>query len=187
MRPADWPIPKECKILAINKDHHSSVSLLSSSHILYYNQEERLSRVKEDCGMPVRCLEKVREITDKVNTVIFTGYDTDDKSNKVYLEYLRKIGLSWDYWAAYTRPHHLSHAVRSFYASGSEEAIVVVRDGRGSTWKFYDGNAGYETTSVHLTISLTANDQVRTNISSGHTYVENIDSPYSYFGGYFIG
>ena len=49
------------------------------------------------------------------------------------------------------------------------------------------GSAGYETTSVHLTISLTANDQVRTNISSGHTYVENIDSPYSYFGGYFIG
>ena len=49
------------------------------------------------------------------------------------------------------------------------------------------GSAGYETTSVHLTISLTANDQVRTNVSSGHTYVENIDSPYSYFGGYFIG
>ena len=149
MRPADWPIPKECKILAINKDHHSSVSLISSSHILYYNQEERLSRVKEDCGMPVRCLEKVREITDKVNTVIFTGYDTDDKSNKVYLEYLNKIGISWDYWAAYTRPHHLSHAFRSFCASGFKDAVVVVWDGKGSEYKFYDGNIGWETTSIY--------------------------------------
>ena len=139
----------EFKVLSINRDHNSSVCLTSSSHLLYYNQEERISRIKRDSAMPVKCLEEVRKITDQVGTVLFTGYDIDVNVNEVYLQYLRKIGIDFQRFASYAYPHHLSHAVRSFYASGSEEAIVVVRDGRGSTWKFYDGNAGYETTSVY--------------------------------------
>ena len=139
----------EFKVLSINRDHNSSVCLTSSSHLLYYNQEERISRIKRDSAMPVKCLEEVRKITDQVGTVLFTGYDIDVNVNEVYLQYLRKIGIYFQRFASYAYPHHLSHAVRSFYASGSEEAIVVVRDGRGSTWKFYDGNAGYETTSVY--------------------------------------
>lgn len=162
---------KEFKVLCINKDHNSSVCLTSSSHLLYYNQEERISRIKRDSGMPLRCLNEVREITDQVRSVVFTGYDIDMISNCGLLTYLAKIGVKFDYIHANAYPHHLSHAFRSFYASGFEEAIVVVRDGRGSTWKFYDGNEGYETTSVY---KMSGKTETKINLLYKKIYLEKV-------------
>ena len=39
-------------ILGIQKDHNSSACLFVDNELVYYNQEERLSKVKKDAGLP---------------------------------------------------------------------------------------------------------------------------------------
>lgn len=64
-------------ILGINKNHNSSVALFNDHKLIYYNQEERLSRIKRDSFFPIKCLEQVKKLNVKIDKVIMTGYDTE--------------------------------------------------------------------------------------------------------------
>ena len=73
--------------------------------------------------------------------------------------------------------------------------FIQVDTGSGFTSKsrvFSDftiiGNgSGYITGHIHLTYPLSASDQIRINVTAGHMFVENVDDPFSYFGGHLVG
>jgi predicted NodU family carbamoyl transferase len=85
----------------------------------------------------------------KVDKVICTGYDTID-SNIIYgYLYKKKIIKSIKDSYHYYKSHHLMHAVKSYVSSGMQKALIIVADGRGSTYYLDNGEQGYETTSVY--------------------------------------
>jgi carbamoyltransferase len=137
-------------ILGIQKNHNSSVALFNDYQLIYYNQEERLSRVKRDSFFPVKCLEQIKKLNVKIDKVIMTGYDTEGDFQ--LFSVLKKLGLveRHDYCYHYFKSHHITHAAKALYSSGFKEALVFVYDGRGSSYMLENGHSAYETLSVYL-------------------------------------
>lgn len=142
-------------ILAINPGHNGSAALLVDGVLVYYAEEERLSRMKYD-GNPFRAmLECLTHF--HVDELIIGGTSPD----------LSK--LPWTYEDAYTaltrkynpnvkvtnmgHQHHLGHAAGAFYNSGFKTAVAVIVDGAGSVHSVQmDENtatAGFETESIY--------------------------------------
>jgi len=138
------------KILSIQKHYNASVCFLNDGKLVYYGQEERLSRIKKDNGIPINCLRQLEKICDEFDTVVLTGYHDESDENFLILRYLCKIGFKFKHWFCFNKSHHLSHAAKAFYSSGFDEAMIVVSDGRGSSYTLNDGSTAYETTSVFM-------------------------------------
>ncbi len=141
------------KILGIQKHHLSSVCLIEDNKLVYFNQEERLSRVKKESGFPLNCLKEVAKICDKVDGLILTGYDAYVSEDHSIINLIRKLGIELNRGFTpyhYNRHHHVAHAANAFYNSGFDDAVVVVWDGRGSTFNLSNGYTAHETTSVFL-------------------------------------
>ena len=185
-------------ILGIQKHHNSSACVFSDSKLIYFNQEERLSRVKKDFGIPVKCLEQIKLITSKIDKVIITGYDYSNTENSLIMSYLKKMGFDIvdPEWYAFYKDHHLCHAANAYYNSNFSSALIVVWDGRGSTYTLTDGSQAFETTTVyHLTknsildliykrlytpYAISKNVTVRTDVESGimnqtYKFITDID------------
>lgn len=136
-------------LLGIQKDHNSSVALFKNNKLLYYNQEERLTREKKKGNFPFLCINKVLQKYKKIDKVLLTGYNGD--SLNLIGEYLKKINLInniEDQTFSFFKSHHLIHAAKSFYSSGFENALIFVVDGRGSEYNLSNGELAYETSSV---------------------------------------
>jgi carbamoyltransferase len=136
-------------ILGIQKQADGAVCLLKDGKLIYYAQEERISRIKRD-SYPFQTINKVKEFTDKIDKVVFSGYDFVKLENQQYFKQLKNIGLIHknSEWIEWPRSHHVAHAFNAFYHSGFSEAICIVCDGQGSEYKLKNGNTGSETTSV---------------------------------------
>lgn len=145
-------------ILAINPGHNGSAALVIDGELVFYAEEERLSRMKYD-GNPFRAMLQVLESTH-VDELVLGG--TSPEFSK----------LPWTYEDAYTalvrkynprvivtnlgHQHHLGHAAGAFYNSGFETAAAVIVDGAGSVHstklKEEDNSpvtAGFETESIY--------------------------------------
>jgi len=135
--------------LGIQQDHLSSVALFKNEELIYFNQEERLSRKKKDRDIPFKCLEEIKNKFKKVNVAIVTGYDSG--SYRSLSKYLINIGIieNKNKLINFHKSHHLAHAIKSFYSSGFDNAIVFVVDGKGSSYLLNNGSIGFETTSVY--------------------------------------
>lgn len=141
------------KILGIQKHHLSSVCLLDNNKLVYFNQEERLSRIKKDVGFPYYCIKELSKICNKIDALVISGYDSFVGEDHAIINLIRKLGIDMNpgfKYFHYNRHHHLAHAANAFYNSGFEDAVVVVWDGRGSTFSLSNGYSAHETTSVFL-------------------------------------
>jgi carbamoyltransferase len=144
-------------ILGINPGHNGSAALVSDGEIVFYAEEERLSRMKYD-GNPFRAMLQVLETTP-IDELVLGG--TSPEFSK----------LPWTYEDAYTalvrkynpkvkvtnlgHQHHLGHAAGAFYNSGFDTAVAIIVDGAGSvhTAKMSEDEnspttAGFETESI---------------------------------------
>jgi len=138
-------------ILGIQKDHNASVALFNDGILIYYNQEERLNKIKKYSAFPFLCLDEVKKIINKVDKVVVTGYDTDSSLETIYSYLKYKVNLIDDIKSqtfSFYKSHHLIHAAKAYFNSGFNKAIVVIVDGRGSSYNLANGYLGYETTSV---------------------------------------
>jgi len=145
-------------ILAINPGHNGSAALVSDGKVVFYAEEERLSRMKYD-GNPFRAMLTVLESTH-VDELVIGGTSPD------------LVKLPWTYEDAYTalvrkfnpkvkvtnlgHQHHLGHAAGAFYNSGFTTAVAVIADGAGSVHSAKMGDAedspvtsGFETESIY--------------------------------------
>jgi carbamoyltransferase len=139
------------KILGIQKDHNSAACLFYNNNLIYYNQEERVSRIKKDSGFPLETLKEICKICNEIDVLLISGYDHIDSENHSIIRLLQKIGfnLSSSFeFVPYIKSHHLSHAANAFYNSDFDSALVIVQDGKGSSYNLTNGNLAYETTSI---------------------------------------
>lgn len=140
-------------ILGIQKHHLSSVCLLEDNNVIYFNQEERLSREKKDSSFPLNAIKEVVKLDKKIDKLVITGYDSYRGEDHSIINLIKKLGIKFAPGFKFhynNRNHHLAHACNAFYNSGFEDAVIVVWDGRGSTFSLSNGYTAHETTSVFL-------------------------------------
>ena len=197
-------------LLGINVGHNGPAALYKDSELIFYIEEDRLSRMKYD-GNPFLGIEKAFEYTDHIDFIILCGTRN-------------AFGLvPWTGEDAYTclvrkkQPghkvetiklgdaHHMTHAVTAFYNSGFDDAAALVIDGAGSgidipdleqikhdTWEVesiwslsYPANierhlVNYGTNNVD-SFELT-DDECQVEVSDGHGITKSYEAVTQYLG-----
>jgi carbamoyltransferase len=125
-------------IVGMARGHNSSVCLLKNGEVVFYIEEERISRLKYD-GTPLRALELVKKYTDRVDAVAIGHTDNtvpraDWCPGNIYVEFLRKHRLIDHNTPVHLmgNVHHKLHAACAFYNSGFDDAVAVIVDGAGT-------------------------------------------------------
>lgn len=150
-------------IAGITRGHNGSVCLLKDGEVVFYVEEERLSRKKYDGG-PLAGLLKIKEYTDKIDYLVIAHTQSLDYAGKIdftgddiFTGLARKIGLIDQHHQGRDHPqvvdmgmiHHELHAACTFYNSGFEEAAVVIVDGAGTFVPLGgDGTIGWELETI---------------------------------------
>jgi len=137
--------------IGIQKHHLSSVCVHEDGKLIYYNQEERASKTKYAAFTPINSLKIIPTITDKeVNNIYFTGYDYASNENQSLSALVKSLGISEAEGIRWNEPrygHHIPHAIKAFNDSGFDNALVVISDGRGSTYDMEE--IVYEITTIY--------------------------------------
>ena len=121
-------------ILGLNIGHNGSVALYNNSNLVFYIEEERLTKVKYD-GHPIAGIDAAYKYTDHIDMVIVcstrNGFSTD--YDDVYRKTIRKKQPyhNFEYIEA-GNEHHSIHAAAAFYNSGFDSAAALIVDGAGS-------------------------------------------------------
>jgi carbamoyltransferase len=145
-------------ILAINPGHNGSAALVSDGKLIYYVEEERLSRMKYD-GNPFKAMIRILQ-EYKVDELIIGGtsnelpvlpWTMEDPYSALVRKYNPAVAVT-----NLGSQHHLGHVAGAFYNSGFETAVAVVADGAGSVHQAGVGSepnqqvvAGFETESIY--------------------------------------
>jgi len=121
-------------ILGVNPGHNGSVALLVDGELVYFIEEERLSRAKYD-GNPFR---GILDILSKwhVDEIVIGGTSSQLPSlpwtgENPYTSLVRKFNPKVK-TTILGSEHHLGHASTAFYNSGFEKALAIIVDGAGS-------------------------------------------------------
>ena len=123
-------------ILSIHYGHDSSACILKDGEIFLYFKEERLSRIKRD-KIPFFSIKKcIENFDEKITHIIITSTNYTASYHHIikFLSSLIKLPDEKNI-IDLTSCHHISHVGTSFFNSGFEESIVVVVDGRGSSYR----------------------------------------------------
>jgi carbamoyltransferase len=149
-------------IAGITRGHNGSTCLLKDGEVVFYLEEERLSRKKYDGG-PLAGLLKIKEYTNKLDHLVIAHTQSLDTAGKIdfsgddmYTGFARKIGLIEN---SHESPHpqvidlglihHELHAACTFYNSGFETATCVIVDGAGTFVSLGEnGEVGFELETV---------------------------------------
>lgn len=142
-------------IMAINIGHNGSAAVVVDGELVYYTEEERLSRFKYD-GNPFRAMIEVLQnvqidhliiggTSNNLSTLPWTGEDA-------YTALVRKYNPNVQV-SRMGHLHHLGHATGAFYNSGFETAVAVIVDGSGTYTEEQIGEnnvtGGFETESIY--------------------------------------
>jgi carbamoyltransferase len=140
-------------IAGLSTGHNASTCLLKNGEIVFYIEEERLSREKYD-DSPYLGLLKIKEYTDRLDWLaISSGYPHSPNLEKDPFAHLAlKLGLiKSKNQVVSNRTHHAYHAASGFYASGFDKAVCVIIDAAGSYIELdKTGSSGVEIESVYL-------------------------------------
>jgi len=141
-------------ILGIHPGHNSSAALISDGELVYYLEEERLSRLKRDAN-PFRAMVDICS-KYKIDELIIGG--TNDP-----FEHNLTIWTNENYFSNLVRKyspkvktstlhleHHLIHSSCAFFNSGFETSALLIIDGAGSLREYKDHNIeSYEIESIY--------------------------------------
>ena len=125
-------------ILAVARGHNGSTTLMVDGEIVFYLEEERLTRFKYD-GSPMLGILKAFEYVDHIDHLVVchthrSGPNLDWTGEHMYEGFVRKIARKkFEFETTYIDlNHHEMHAACGFYNSGFESAACVIADGAGS-------------------------------------------------------
>lgn len=143
-------------VLAINTGHNGSVAFTVDGNLVFYVEEERLSKVKYD-GNPFKGMINILQTfsvdelviggtTEELHQLPWTGEDAYTALTRKYNPNVKVTKLG--------NLHHLGHAASAFYGSGFDTAAAIVVDGAGSMHNEPIGNtgqsvSGYETETIY--------------------------------------
>ncbi len=129
-------------IAACARGHNGSTTLLKDGEVIFYLEEERLSKFKYD-GSPLLGLEKVFDYVDHIDHLVVChthrhGPQLDWTGEDLYHGWVRKLAKKkFDFEVHFIDTiHHEMHAACGFYNSGFETAACVIADGAGSFLQF---------------------------------------------------
>lgn len=133
-------------ILGVNISHHPSLALLKDGELVYYLEDDRWNRIKEEewqLTSNIRSIMDLLKYTRHIDHVIFASFckdETYDAPDRYMIEVVKKqldqYKITYDK-IYYYREHHLYHACSAFYGSGFDEAAALVLDGGGAYFRDY--------------------------------------------------
>ena len=125
-------------ICAVSRGHNASTTLLVDGEIIFYVEEERLSRFKRD-GTPFLGIQKVFEYVDHIDELVVCHTHracakTDWTGEDIYKAMVRKLSRRrFPFNVTYIDSiHHKMHAICGFIHSGFDTAACLIADGAGS-------------------------------------------------------
>ena len=133
-------------IAGITRGHNGATCLLKDGEVVFYIEEERLSRKKYDGG-PLAGMLKIKEYTNKLDYLVVAHTQPLKDAGKIdftgddmYTGLARKLGLIEQNFKGAEHPqvidlgmmHHELHAACAFYNSGFETAACLIVDGAGT-------------------------------------------------------
>jgi carbamoyltransferase len=125
-------------IVSCARGHNASTTLMVDGEIIFYVEEERLSRWKHD-GTPLLGLLKVFDHVDHIDHLVIChthrhGPEMDWTGEDLYQGWIRKLSRKkFEYQTHFIDTiHHELHASCAFLNSGFETAACVIADGAGS-------------------------------------------------------
>ena len=133
---------KNTTILGISTGHNGAVALVKNGDLIYYLEEERLTRFKRD-SFPIRGIIEAAN-KEKIDILVIGGTKDDNenhitpwRANNIYENIIQKINPKNGPIKVidFTSNHHAAHASNAFYNSGFKDATVIVVDGAGSKIK----------------------------------------------------
>lgn len=162
-------------ILAINPGHNGSAALVVDGELLYYCEEDRISRFKYD-GNPFRAMLQVLQ-AHQIDELIIGGTNNPElatlpwTNEDAYTALVRKFNPNVKV-TNLGHLHHLGHAAGAFYNSGFDTAAAVIVDGAGSVHQDQAGEngpvySGYETETIYNCTYPNQFDAVYKGYSSG--------------------
>jgi carbamoyltransferase len=186
------------KILGINISHDASSCLMIDGKIIYYFEEERLSKIKhnlfEDNNNKFYGIEKLKKYSiEELDCVSFSSYRRHfDSEDKLIIDTILKqiseanIKINKVYYNK--EEHHLYHIYNAFYNSKFKEATIIICDGQGAyTDKFsefreletiyYADQNNFNLIYKHLSNSEWNNvffDKIKTNLKDNILYTNSI-------------
>ena len=128
-------------IVSVARGHNGSTTLLVDGKVIFYLEEERLSREKYD-GSPLLGLQKVFDYVDHIDHLVVChthrhGSMLDWTCEDTYQGWVRKLSRKKFNFQTHfiDEIHHEMHAACGYYNSGFETAACVIADGAGSFLK----------------------------------------------------
>lgn len=126
-------------IIGLNLSHNGSICVLDDEgNIDLYIEEERISRKKRDTGCIKSLDYLLRLYGNKIDLAcIVDSYNNFDKLSsilrkRIFNQIKARLDLEKIPIFDYRKDHHLCHASNGFFASGFDDAVVMVLDGAGS-------------------------------------------------------
>ena len=125
-------------ICSISRGHNASTTLMVDGKIIFYLEEERLSRFKRD-GTPLLGMAKVYEYVDHIDHLVVchthrSAPTVDWTTEDLYKSWMRKLcKRKTPYKITFIDSiHHEMHSNIAFINSGFDSAAAVIADGAGS-------------------------------------------------------
>jgi len=120
------------RILSIHNSHNSSICEIKDNTIIYFQEAERLDKIKRSSNWTILLNKYQNQIFDQI---IFINA-VDSSENKLHLDKNYFLKILEDYNIKYNNfkfdvNHHFYHACAAFYNSGYEKSFVLVIDGHG--------------------------------------------------------
>ena len=127
-------------ILGINPFHNGSVCVLSDGKVVYYLEEERLTRKKHDANPFKTIYEALNKYP--IDEVVIAGIDKHEvelpySKENPFSALIRKFSLKNYPFTVYSNHHHATHIFHSFFNSGFKDAIGIIIDSGGSQYSNY--------------------------------------------------
>jgi len=136
------------KILGINLSHNSSVCVLEDGEIIFFLEEDRLSRNKHD-AQPLYLISYVSSLfkIDEISISGLMGYYDVPFYLKAIILLLEKLFPNTPINFKHQYNHHLAHSTSAFYNSGFSKALSIVIDGMGGQ---DEQSKGFETETIQI-------------------------------------
>ena len=113
-------------ILGVNPFHNGSICILSNGELVYFLEEERLSRLKQD-ELPFKTLLKVLS-KYKIDYIAIGGLNHKDvisgyRGENIIFSFIKKFIDPTPPCIYLSHHHHLTHISSAFFNSGFEESL----------------------------------------------------------------
>lgn len=138
-------------ILGINLSHNSSACVLSDGEIVFFLEEERLSKTKHD-PFPIQLFYYIHQ-NFQINEIALTGlsgFYSDFLYTKSLEITLKNLFPSSFINVKFLKHHHNNHSSSAFYNSGFKKSLSITIDGGGDSNEVNKREKfnGYETESL---------------------------------------